>query len=169
MAVARPAGAVRRSAAQTIRSTAIRPAQPRVPLRYRTNQTYPRVRLPREVDLGQNAPVAVVSVGGERRTVSEGRRRAEKKKGPNRRPILAALTLAALGSGVAWLFLVRAAIEFGRLARDGQSLAWAFTLAATVGATACLLLMFVLGARVLVALGILSEYKGRRSTGRRSR
>jgi hypothetical protein len=111
----------------------------------------------------------VVSVDGERRTVSEGRRRAEKKRAPNRRPVLTALALAALGSGVAWVFLVRAAIAFGRLARDGQSLAWAFTVAASVGATACLLLMFVLGARVLVALGILSEYKGRRSAGRRAR
>jgi hypothetical protein len=135
----------------------------------RTNPANPRVHLPPATDLGQNAPVAVVSVGGGRRTVSEGRRRAEKKKAPNRRPILVALTLAALGSGLAWLFLVRAAIAFGRLARDGQDLAWAFTLAASVGATACLLLMFVLGARVLVALGILSEYKGRRSAGRRSR
>ncbi len=101
--------------------------------------------------------------------MSEGRRRAEKKRGPNRRPILTALALAALGSGLAWVFLVRAAIEFGRLARDGQSLAWAFTLAASVGATACLLLMFVLIARVLVALGILSEYKGRRAANRRGR
>jgi hypothetical protein len=81
--------------------------------------------------------------------------------------MLVALGCGSLGCGLAWVFLVRAAIEFGRLARDGQSLAWAFTAAATVGATACLLLMFVLAARVLVTVGVLSEYKGRRSAGRR--
>ena len=101
--------------------------------------------------------------------MSEGRRRAEKQKRPSRRPLLAALALGALGSGLAWVFLVKAAIEFGRLARDGQNLAWVFTAAAAVGATACLLLMFVLGARVLVAVGILSEYRPRRSAGRRTR
>jgi hypothetical protein len=83
--------------------------------------------------------------------------------------MLVALGCGSLGCGLAWVFLVRAAIEFGRLARDGQSLAWAFTAAATVGATACLLLMFVLAARVLVTVGVLSEYKGRRSAGRRAR
>lgn len=119
--------------------------------------------------IGQNTAVAVVGTRTERRTVSEGRRRAEKLKGPSRRPLLAALTLGALGAGVAWLFLVKAAIEFGRLARDGQTLAWAFTAAATVGAAACLLLLFVLAARVLVALGLVSEYKPRRSAGRRTR
>jgi fatty acid desaturase len=113
--------------------------------------------------------VAVVAARTERRTVSEGRRRAEKQRGPSRRPLLAALAFGALGSGVAWLFLVKAAIEFGRLARDGQDLAWAFTAAASVGAAACLLLMFVLGARVLVALGLVSEYKPRRSARRRTR
>ena len=101
--------------------------------------------------------------------MSEGRRRAEKQRGPSRRPLLAALAFGALGSGVAWLFLVKAAIEFGRLARDGQDLAWAFTAAASVGAAACLLLMFVLVARVLVALGLISEYKPRRAAGRRAR
>ena len=113
--------------------------------------------------------MAVVAARTERRTVSEGRRRAEKQKGPDRRPLLAALALGALASGLAWVFLVKAAIEFGRLARDGQDLAWVFTAAASVGATACLLLMFVLGARVLAALGLISEYKPRRSSGRRTK
>ena len=99
----------------------------------------------------------------------EGKRRAAKQKRPSRRPVLVALGLGAVGCGVAWVFLVRAAIEFGRLGRDGQHLAWAFTAAATVGATACMLLMFVLAARVLVAVGLVSEYKPRRSAGRRTR
>jgi fatty acid desaturase len=119
--------------------------------------------------VGENTGVAVVAARTERRPVSEGRRRAEKQKRPSRRPLLTSLALGALGSGIAWLFLVKAAIEFGRLARDGQDLAWAFTAAASVGATACLLLMFVLGARVLVALGLVSEYKPRRSAGRRTK
>jgi fatty acid desaturase len=119
--------------------------------------------------VGENTGVAVVAARTERRPVSEGRRRAEKQKRPSRRPLLTSLALGALGSGIAWLFLVKAAIEFGRLARDGQGLAWAFTAAASVGATACLLLMFVLGARVLVALGLVSEYKPRRSAGRRTK
>ena len=113
--------------------------------------------------------MAVVAARTERRTVSEGRRRAEKQKRPDRRPLLGALAFGALGSGLAWVFLVKAAIEFGRLARDGQDLAWVFTAAASVGATACLLLMFVLGARVLAALGLVSEYKPRRSAGRRTK
>ena len=78
------------------------------------------------------------------------------------------LIVGALAAGAAWFFLVRAAIDFGRLARGGDQLAWAFTAGATIGATLCLLLMFVLAARFLVAVG-LSEYKPRRSSGRRAR
>lgn len=105
----------------------------------------------------------------DRRTVSEGRRRAARAKRSVRRPLLAGLGLAALACGVAWYFLVRAAIDFGRLARDGESMAWAFTAAATVGATACLLLLFLLVTRILMALGLVSEYRPRRAAGRRTR
>lgn len=119
----------------------------------------------------QNAAVVMVGNPGttERRTVNEGRRRAAKRKRPVPRPLLVGLVLGAVVCGVAWLFLVRAAIDFGRLARDGQTLAWAFTVAATIGATACLLLMFLLVARLLMALGLLSDYRPRRSAGRRTR
>lgn len=79
------------------------------------------------------------------------------------------LSLGAVASGIAWGFLVKAAIDFGRLARGGDEVAWAFTAAATIGATLCLLLLFVLVARVLVAVGLVSEYKPRRSSGRRAR
>ena len=117
-----------------------------------------------------NAAVATVGFSAtERRTVSEGRRRAVKRRRPVRRPLLAGLVLGALVCGVAWFFLVRAAIDFGRLARDGESLAWAFTVAATIGATACLLLMFILLTRFLMALGLVSEYRPRRAAGRRTR
>ena len=104
-----------------------------------------------------------------RGAVSEGRRRAEKKRGPGRRLPLLLLVAGALASGVAWIFLVNAAIDFGRLARSGDQAAWIFTAAATIGATVCMLLLFVLGARVLVSLGLVSEYKPRRSSGRRAR
>ena len=96
-----------------------------------------------------------------------GRRRAERQKHPERRLPLVLLVLGALASGVAWVFLVQAAIDFGRLGRNGDGVAWFFAAAATVGATVCLLLLFVLGARALVMLGLLSEYKPRRSSGGR--
>ena len=79
------------------------------------------------------------------------------------------LGLGAVATGAAWVVLVNAAIDFGRVARGGDEMAWLFTAAATLGATVCLLLLFVLGARVLAALGLVSEYKPRRSSGRRTR
>jgi uncharacterized membrane protein YecN with MAPEG domain len=105
-------------------------------------------------------------VGGE--PVTTGKRRADKRKHAPR-ALLAVLAVGALGSGVAWYFLVGAAIEFGRVARRGQSEAWLFTGAATLGAVVCLMLLFVLAARVLAALGLVSEYKPRRSAGKRAR
>ena len=68
-----------------------------------------------------------------------GRRRAERQKHPERRLPLVLLVLGALASGVAWVFLVQAAIDFGRLGRNGDGVAWFFAAAATVGATVCLL------------------------------
>ncbi len=101
--------------------------------------------------------------------MSAGRRRAEKQRQPKSRLPLVLLVVGALAAGAAWFFLVRAAIDFGRLARGGDQVAWAFTAGATIGATLCLLLMFVLAARFLVAVGLVSEYKPRRSSGRRAR
>lgn len=79
------------------------------------------------------------------------------------------LGLGVLLSGVAWAFLVRAAIDFGRAARDGRGAAWAVCGAATLGATACLLLLFVLVARIGRALGVgqRERYEPRRSSGGR--
>ena len=101
--------------------------------------------------------------------VNEGRRRAEKAKHPERRAPLLLLAVGAVASAVAWVFLVNAAIDFGRVARGGDDMAWAFAGGATLGATVCMLLLFVLGARLLAALGLVSEYKPRRSSGRRAR
>lgn len=118
--------------------------------------------------IGENTRVAIVA-GNERRTVSEGKRRAEKAKGPSRVPLVAGLLLGAVVGVVVWFYLVGAAIDFGRVARDGKTIAWVFTAAATVGAAVCLLLVFVLVARALVALGLISDYRPRRSSGRRAR
>ena len=73
------------------------------------------------------------------------------------------LLLAGLVAAGAWVFLVRAAIEFGHTARTGQHSAWWYAAAATVGAAACLLLVFSLCARALMRLGLIREYKPRRS------
>ena len=82
-------------------------------------------------------------------------------------PYLLAMALAAALSAGAWVYLVRSAIAFGRLARGGQGQAWLFTGAASVGATVCALLVIVLLARMLRSLGIISDYKPRRAADRR--
>jgi len=69
--------------------------------------------------------------------------------------------------GAVWWYLVRAAIDFGHVARAGTSSAWLFTAAASAGAMVCLLLVIVLCARVLVTLGVVSEYQPRRAAPRR--
>ena len=69
---------------------------------------------------------------------------------PPRRRILV-LSLFVTVTLVAWGVLVFAAIEFGRDARSGESQSWTFLALASVGATACLFLTMILGAK-LVAL-----------------
>lgn len=66
------------------------------------------------------------------------------------------------------MFLVRAAIDFGRAARNGDgALGWVATVGATVGATTCLLLMFALLARIWATLGLTRQSQPRRSAGAR--
>lgn len=77
------------------------------------------------------------------------------------------MLLAAVLIAVAWVYMVRAAIEFGRLARGGESQAWLFTIAAALGAIACALLGLLLVARALRALGLIRDYKPRRAADRR--
>ena len=87
----------------------------------------------------------------EQGTAQAGRRRAERPKRLDRRKVagrIALLTLGVLACAVAWVFLVKAAIDFGGAGRDGTSAAWFVCIAATVGATLCLLLVFVLAARI---------------------
>ena len=119
-------------------------------------------------EVSQNDPVAVGVT--ERATVSAGRRRADTKtqSRPRQWPKVLLLVLGVLAAAGAWAFLVRAAIDFGQVARDGRPVAWAVCGAATVGAAVCLLLAFVLVARAWALLGLRSEYQPRRSSGRRA-
>lgn len=106
----------------------------------------------------------------DRGTASAGRRRADKKseQGPRRWPHVLLIVLGVLAATGAWVFLVRAAIDFGQAARNGQGFAWAVCAAATLGAAVCLLLVFVLVARGWALLGLRSDYQPRRSSGRRA-
>jgi hypothetical protein len=99
---------------------------------------------------------------------SGGRRRATPVKGSPGplRALAATLGGAALGAA-AWFFLVRAAIDFGVSARDGESLAWVFLAAATLGAIACLVLVLVLVTRALTTLGVVGRPKAATAVGRR--
>lgn len=77
------------------------------------------------------------------------------------------MVLGAALSATAWVYLVRAAIEFGRVARNGGPQAWLFTGAASLGATMCALLVLVLVARTLRALGLIRGDRPRRVAARR--
>ncbi len=80
-------------------------------------------------------------------------------------PTLLLLIAGVLGSIVAWGFLVRAAIAFGRAAVSSQPVAWAFCAGASLGAIGCLLLGFALVARLgrLLGLGSRRSAAGRRA------
>lgn len=82
---------------------------------------------------------------------------------------LAALTVAAILTGVAWTYLVGAAIDFGVLARGGQASGWLFAAAASLGAIVCLVLFMALVGRGLRALGFMSDYRPRRAAPPRRR
>ena len=85
-----------------------------------------------------------------------GARRGERKK-RSFQPVLAGIGGAAALSLVAWIFLVKAAITFGREARGGDGGAWIFLGIASVGAVACLFLSLMLVTVVLRRLGIIEE------------
>jgi hypothetical protein len=69
---------------------------------------------------------------------------------------------------IAWIVLVKAAIDFGRSARAGDGSAWIFLAIASLGAIACMFAGLVLGVRLLVALGVFSEVP-RVAGGRRAK
>jgi hypothetical protein len=72
-------------------------------------------------------------------------------------------------TGVAWFYLVNAAIDFGVVAVGGRPAAWIFTLGAALGAVVCLVLMLALVGRAMRTLGFISDYKPRRAGARRRR
>lgn len=92
---------------------------------------------------------------------------SQDKRGSGPLPYAVAMLLGAAGAGVAWLYLVNAAIDFSGVALSGELVGWLFMLAPSLGAVLCMLLMLTMVARALVALGIISDYKPRRSAGRR--
>lgn len=77
------------------------------------------------------------------------------------------MLLGAATSAVAGVYLVRSAIDFGRLARDDEPVAWLFTGAASLGAIVGALLVLVLLIRTLRRLGLISDYKPRRAAVRK--
>lgn len=85
--------------------------------------------------------------------------RAGSRRGPRRRArptkqvLLHAAGITALV--VAWGYLVWAAIDFGASARQGEQVAWAFLVLASLGAVACLFAGLMVGVRLLRLLGIL--------------
>ena len=68
--------------------------------------------------------------------------------GVRRRSVLV-LAIGMTVTLVAWGVLVGLAIEFGKEARSGEPEAWTFLVLAALGATACLFLALLLGARAL--------------------
>lgn len=88
----------------------------------------------------------VTDDGGEQ--VAAGHRRADEPS-PGRTRALLGLSVGIVLSVLAWLLLVRAAIDFGQAARDGRgALGWLLTVVAGAGAALCLMLGLVLVARL---------------------
>lgn len=100
-------------------------------------------------------------------TSPSGRRRAAPARPSLPKGRIAAHLALALLTGAAWVYLVRAAIDFGTLGREGEALAWVFAALATLGAIGCLLLAIVLVTRVLTLLGLIREQQPKRAAARR--
>jgi hypothetical protein len=107
----------------------------------------------------RGSPVPTSVPHGTMRTMTTpgGRRRAAPARRELPKVRLAAHLAVALLTGAAWIYLVRAAIDFGGVARDGDGIAWLFVALATLGAIGCLLLAIVLVTRVLVMLGLVRD------------
>lgn len=81
-----------------------------------------------------------------------GSRRASRPPRASRSKILllaAAITLCV----VAWGYLVKAAIDFGTSARDGESAAWWWLAVASAGAVACLFVGLIMVSRLFGLFG----------------
>jgi hypothetical protein len=81
-----------------------------------------------------------------------------KRVGPRRKrgfsPALLLLSIGVTLCVVAWGYLVKAAIDFGSTAREGDQDAWWFLGVASLGAVACLFVALMLASRILRRLGI---------------
>lgn len=81
-----------------------------------------------------------------------------KRAGPRRKrrfsPALLLLSIGVTLCVVAWGYLVKAAIDFGATAREGDQDAWWFLATASLGAVACLFVGLMLASRILRRLGI---------------
>ena len=73
-------------------------------------------------------------------------------------PIVGTLVAAA-----GWVLLVMVAIDFGSRGRDGDAVAWVFLVLAGLGAAACLVLAIFFARLLLVATGVISDYRGKRA------
>ena len=81
-------------------------------------------------------------------------KRAGARQNRGFQPVLLLLAVGVTGAGVAWGYLVYAAIDFGSSARSGDTQSWWFLGMAAVGAVACLFIGLILVARVSRVLGI---------------
>jgi hypothetical protein len=69
-------------------------------------------------------------------------------------------TLVAAGG---WVLLVVLAIDLGSRGRDGDTAAWFFVVLAGLGAALCLVVALFFARLLLVAVGVLSDYEGKRA------
>ena len=98
--------------------------------------------------MGQNAPVGHTG------------KRAAPRQARTFQPALLLLALGVTLCVVAWGYLVKAAIDFGSNARQGQTEAWWFLGLASLGAVACLFVGLMLVARITRRLGITKSDAG---------
>ncbi|HET6151708.1 MAG TPA: hypothetical protein VFE15_02065 [Marmoricola sp.] len=85
------------------------------------------------------------------------------------RKLLGSLAAGITAAVVAWGFLVAQAIRFGSKGRDGETEAWFFLFLATLGATACMFVMLILGTKALAALRGEAQPRRVSGGGRRAR
>lgn len=76
------------------------------------------------------------------------------RSGAGRRGRVPLMLLGTLLTAVAWAYLVRAAIDFGASARQGDGTAWWFLGLASLGGIACLFVALMLLTWTARALGV---------------
>jgi hypothetical protein len=78
------------------------------------------------------------------------------------RRVLAPLAATLVAAG-GWLLLVVLAIGLGSRGRDGDTAAWFLLVLAGLGAALCLILAIFFARLLLVAVGVINDYQGRRA------